>query len=886
MLSINGTTNYSTARIDGVIFTDTSAEIEKIKEDITGITYNDVTDTTNIDNNVNITNDLIVGGDLSIPNGVFSADRINVGQYADAVAQNASISVGDNYGKIQVSSYDEFTRPTLLLENKFSTTQGVSIQGPTSSNESLNIAFTKAPVISLVNITRTQALFNSTTTKMNTLDTNQIVQPLYNFIKPNEMCGITMYDDENLVQGGTGVIKQTGTQENYLKDTNTTLLKTERALIGYQTDEFINKDDELRLYFPLDTILGSAFRLHNYNKYFVNGTYTSVPMTNTGTLTNSNQVGQVGNTSFEYTNGRYFWNYTGSNYDCNYLSFGGWVRAFTSTTSSRLFFVNVNGTTADATIDVDVGGNMYFTCDGTYFINTTIQASGTNNVWFHIFVVIDGTTQKVYRNGTLINTTTRTLFTTNSVATFGMGRTSLMGSSTLDDLRLYSRALTADEVGAIYRYRGSLTEPYPIKMNGLVMIGDRIDQNNATRVMNIRDQNGIISIGRYVGGQAGFELLTYGQVSGTRTSNVLCLGGNDSGDAFNILFRQTGTDNFVFTISPTLCELNNPMRIKGSYLRIDGGITQESSTSTNLMRAITLYADQNLTQSGTGIITQSGTGTNALKNTSITGTLAITGYSDVKATLDTFSTTSTAITGISYNSSTDTTTIDNNVKINKNLKLEDNTVVLTAPTGYVMDECEKHTWLYSINRPIGAAYRTIRTTSFDALNINADFNTPSGRYTFQLVKIFKGVTYTGAFMINSSVGTNGHPAQMALMEAGVGKVSVPLQRLAVTNTFTTNNSTLHYAPFRVAYTATETGYAYIGYVITAVALNPVVRGAAISYNNNYKITTCQTGSLTSLCCGYSGSTTASFDTMGTSLNPSQAMTAFSTQMYCGLYTDQ
>lgn len=885
MLSINGTTNYSTARIDGVIFTDTSAEIEKIKEDITGITYNDVTDTTNIDNNVNITNDLIVGGDLSIPNGVFSADRINVGQYADAVAQNASISVGDNYGKIQVSSYDEFTRPTLLLENKFSTTQGVSIQGPTNSNESLNIAFTKAPVISLVNITRTQALFNSATTKMNTLDTNQIVQPLYNFIKPNEMCGITMYDDENLVQGGTGVIKQTGTQENYLKGTNTTLLKTDRALIGYETDEFINKDDELRLYFPLDTILGSAFRLHNYNKYFVNGTYTSVPMTNTGTLTNSNQVGQVGNTSFEYTNGRYFWNYTGSNYDCNYLSFGGWVRAFTSTTSSRLFFVNVNGTTADATIDVDVGGNMYFTCDGTYFINTTIQASGTNNVWFHIFVVIDGTTQKVYRNGTLINTTTRTLFTANSAATFGMGRTSLMGSSTLDDLRLYSRALTADEVGAIYRYRGSLTEPYPIKMNGTIMIGDRIDQNNATRVMNIRDTNGIISIARYVGGQAGFELLTYDSNTGARTSNVLCLGGGSGGDAFQVLLRQNGIDNFVFQVSASLCQVNAPMRVIGN-LRIDGGITQETSTSTNLMRAITLYADQNLTQSGTGIITQSGTGTNALKNTSITGTLAITGYSDVKTTLDTFSTTSTAITGISYNSSTDTTTIDNNVKINKNLKLEDNTVVLTAPTGYVMDECEKHTWLYSINRPIGAAYRTIRTTSFDALNINADFNTPSGRYTFQLVKIFKGVTYTGAFMINSSVGTNGHPAQMALMEAGVGKVSVPLQRLAVTDTFTTSGSTLHYAPFRVAYTATETGYAYIGYVITAVALNPVVRGAAISYNNNYKITTCQTGSLTSLCCGYSGSTTASFDTMGTSLNPSQAMTAFSTQMYCGLYTDQ
>lgn len=867
MLSINGTTNYSTARIDGVIFTDTSAEIEKIKQDITDITYNDVTDTTNIDNNVNITNDLIVGGNLTIPNFA------NVGN-----------TLSDFSNRLQGISYSSAGDIT-TIDNSVRVNKDFTVKGFFNIDQIYSSAILTLDTDGGIDI-----IGGGVKASGDIIQSTGIITQSGG--GTNAMKAITLNNNNNLTTSGTGIITQTGTGMNSLKSTNivgdltTTTFKTERALLGYQTDEFINKDDELRLYFPLDTILGSAFRLHNYNKYFVNGTYTSVPMTNTGTLTNSNQVGQVGNTSFEYTNGRYFWNYTGSNYDCNYMSFGGWVKAFTSTTSSRLYFVNVNGTTADATIDVDVGGNMYFTCDGTYFINTTIQSSGTNNAWFHVFVVIDGTSQKVYRNGTLINTTTRTLFTANSVATFGMGRTSLMGTSNIDDLRLYSRALTDAEVASVFAYRGSLTEPYPIKMNGLVMIGDRIDQNNATRAVNIRDTNGIISIARYVGGQAGFELLTYGQATGTRTSNVLCLGGNDSGDAFNILFRQNGIDNFVFTITSALCTINAAMRVQGSYLRIDGGITQESSTSTNLMRAITLYADQNLTQSGTGIITQSGTGTNALKNTSITGTLAITGYSDVKATLDTFSTTSTAITGISYNSSTDTTTIDNNVKINKNLKLEDNTVVLTGPTGYVMDECEKHTFLYSVNRPIGAPFRTIRTTSFDALNINADFNTPSGRYTFQLVKIFKGVTYTGAFMINSSVGSNGHPAQMALMEAGVGKVSVPLQRLAVTDTFTTSGSTLHYAPFRVAYTATETGYAYIGYVITAVALNPVVRGAAISYNNNYNITTCQTGSLTSLCCGYSGSTSSSFDTMGTSLNPSQAMTAFSTQMYCGLYTDQ
>lgn len=54
-----------------------------------------------------------------------------------------------------------------------------------------------------------------------------------------------------------------------------------------------------------------------------------------------------------------------------------------------------------------------------------------------------------------------------------------------------------------------------------------------------------------------------------------------------------------------------------------GKIDQSVSTGTNNMSAITMNANTNLTQAGTGIVSQSGTGTNALKNTSITGTLAV-----------------------------------------------------------------------------------------------------------------------------------------------------------------------------------------------------------------------------------------------------------------------
>ena len=54
-----------------------------------------------------------------------------------------------------------------------------------------------------------------------------------------------------------------------------------------------------------------------------------------------------------------------------------------------------------------------------------------------------------------------------------------------------------------------------------------------------------------------------------------------------------------------------------------GKIDQSVSSGTNILDAITMNANRNITQSGTGIISQSGTGTNALKNIYVTGTLAV-----------------------------------------------------------------------------------------------------------------------------------------------------------------------------------------------------------------------------------------------------------------------
>jgi hypothetical protein len=365
--------------------------------------------------------------------------------------------------------------------------------------------------------------------------------------------------------------------------------------------------------------------------------------------------------------------------------------------------------------------------------------------------------------------------------------------------------------------------------------------------------------------------------TGTNTMKAITLNANNN-------LNQSGTG----IISQSGSGENDMKAITlntGNNLSQSGtGIISQSGSGVNDMKAITLKGGDNFTQSGSGIISQSGSGTNALKATNITGVLGITGYANVRTTLDSLTASATATTGITYNAGTDTTTIDNNVKINKNLTLQDDTRVLTAPTGYVLDETEKHTWLYQINAGFSAP-RTIRVTSFDSFNIDDDTNIGVYKFSFQLVKLIKGVTYTGAFFINSTVGTFGHTYQMALYDGGVGSVSFPLARLAVSDGFPNASGTLHYVPFRDAYVSPETKFAYVGIVCATIALNPNIRTTGIDYNRRYGITTCQTGSLTSLCCGFQGATNANFDTLGATFPPAQAMTAFTYQFWCGLYTE-
>jgi hypothetical protein len=100
---------------------------------------------------------------------------------------------------------------------------------------------------------------------------------------------------------------------------------------------------------------------------------------------------------------------------------------------------------------------------GAFVVPTFVNAFAPNhqvtsphvaNQWYHYVFSYDGTTSRIYRNGILIGTSTVAVNTVNNSNLFrlGLSETGVTGyfNGAIDDLKIYNRALSANEVYEVY----------------------------------------------------------------------------------------------------------------------------------------------------------------------------------------------------------------------------------------------------------------------------------------------------------------------------------------------------------------------------------------------------------------------------------------------------
>jgi hypothetical protein len=137
-----------------------------------------------------------------------------------------------------------------------------------------------------------------------------------------------------------------------------------------------------------------------------------------------------------------------------------------------------------------------------YFANAAANLenpfTNPNDTWVHYVCTYDGTTAKVYRNGTLFSSGPKTYNTVSNSDIFRLGLTESGANSyfngAIDDLKIYNFALTATQVQNLYDNNSAFVVSLPVVSNvsssNITMVEAKINYavnaNNATTTTTIK----------------------------------------------------------------------------------------------------------------------------------------------------------------------------------------------------------------------------------------------------------------------------------------------------------------------------------------------------------------------------------------------------------------
>lgn len=204
--------------------------------------------------------------------------------------------------------------------------------------------------------------------------------------------------------------------------------------VGDYELEYSNSDDQWQARY--NKPIGGATGLHGE---IVQAQYTSDSKRGSNALRKSSterQYVKFPSSTFSEINGQNF-------------SWAYWVK--TSTTSAQVYCVSLGGRNFDR---INKDGNGLYSVSLTGASGDAIPSTTAINDgnWHHVGVTWDGTTQRVYVDGTEENsgTPTRSLFGGNTDHAIGGNTANLSGwVGTIDDVRFYTKVLSSSEMSTL-----------------------------------------------------------------------------------------------------------------------------------------------------------------------------------------------------------------------------------------------------------------------------------------------------------------------------------------------------------------------------------------------------------------------------------------------------
>lgn len=331
-----------------------------------------------------------------------------------------------------------------------------------------------------------------------------------------------------------------------------------------------------------------------------------------------------------------------------------------------------------------------------------------------------------------------------------------------------------------------------LKMDGIALIGNRANNNQYNRILNVYGDNALVSIARYSSANSGFELRNYDPTTNVLRQDILFLGPDSSTESWSWLFRSPGAGGDFTGGSATRSVFNfrTPIEIFPSPPRTGTNYNARFKDASGNFIDIAVNPNagnfSSIVQSGDNTIVASGTGKTL--------------------TLTTNNATGCGIrinTGITLGGNV---TANNNMTIRGNLDVSGNITYSGPPKSYnfVMNMSEDLAFLTSYNSNFSTTMIVPKCMNCDPANSNLISSSVEQQNLVQMgiVKVFKGETYTGVVCY-----AEGTPAlRVALYDVGQSPIKLAER---TTNFTVASGNDFKSVPFTTAYVPNETKYVCI-----------------------------------------------------------------------------